>query len=117
MNVSFGVQQHIIRFDIPVDYSLGVDVSQCTTQFREPESHGFLGEAFSGDMEAKVTACHEIHDNIAGPTVSLDTEIIAMRPNGKGGRWSLTYTQRPGNYISGCTGRGDSGAPTSFALE
>lgn len=65
MDVSFRVQQDIVRLDITMDDALRVDVFQCAAQLCNPKSDGFFCETFSRDMEPQVTTIHQIHDNVA----------------------------------------------------
>jgi len=66
MNVPFRVQQDIIGLDIAVYYSLAVDITQGAAEFCHPETNGFFGEGFTGDVKSKIATVHEIHNEIAG---------------------------------------------------
>ena len=63
------VQEHVVWLHIPMDDPLRVDVLDGASQFGDPESYRVLGKGLSGDVEAKVTAIHEIHHNVAGSAV------------------------------------------------
>lgn len=58
MNVTLRVEQDVVGLEVTVDDPLGMDVPQGTTQLRDPEAHGFLGEAFPGDVESQITTIH-----------------------------------------------------------
>lgn len=64
MDVTLRIQQDVIRLNIPVYDALGVDISQSTTQLRDPESHGLFCEAFSRDVEPQITTVHQVHHNV-----------------------------------------------------
>lgn len=64
MNMTLGIEQHIIRLHIAVDDALGMDILQGTGQLGDPEANGILGKAFPGNMEPEVTAIHQIDDNV-----------------------------------------------------
>lgn len=67
MDMAFGIQKDIVRLDIPVHDSLRVNVSDRTTKLCNPKAHGVLGECLSRDMEPKIAAIHQVHDDISVP--------------------------------------------------
>lgn len=69
--MSLRVQEDVIRLEVSMYDPLRMDVSQCTSQFGNPEPHCFLGEAFPRDMESQIAAIHEIHNDV--------TEVIRIR--------------------------------------
>lgn len=71
VNMAFGVQQHVIRFEIPMDDTLGVDILQGTTKLCHPEPDCVLCEALAGDVEAEVTAVHEINNNVTRARLAM----------------------------------------------
>ena len=74
MDMSLFVQQDIVRFHVTMDDALGMNVPQGTAQFGDPKAHCVLGETFAGDVEAKITAIHEIDDNITWGIYQHTTE-------------------------------------------
>ena len=65
MDMTFRIQQNVIRLHISVNDTLRVDISQRTAKLCNPKSDSFLCKAFSRDMEPQVTTIHQIHDNVA----------------------------------------------------
>ena len=65
MDVAFRIQQDIIRFEIPMNDTLGMDILQGTAKLSHPKAYCFLSEALSGNVESKVTTVHEIDHNVA----------------------------------------------------
>jgi hypothetical protein len=66
MDVSLGIQQHIIGLEITMDDTLRMDIFQGTPQLSYPEPHCLLRETFARDMKPKIAAIHEIDHNVAG---------------------------------------------------
>ena len=58
MDMTFGIQQNIVRLNISVYDPLLVYVSQRTSQLRNPESNRFFREGLSRDVESKVATVH-----------------------------------------------------------
>ncbi len=67
MDVAVSVQKDVVGLDIPVNYSLSMDVSQSTTQLGNPESHGLLGEGLPGDVESQVATAHQVDHEVPAP--------------------------------------------------
>ena len=65
MNVAVGIQQHVVRLDVPVHDTLGVYVADSAAQFGYPEAHGVLGESLARDVETEVAAVHQIDDDVS----------------------------------------------------
>jgi hypothetical protein len=41
-------------------------VSHSAAELRYPEPHSVLGEGLARDMESKIAAIHQIHNNVTG---------------------------------------------------
>lgn len=65
MDVSFGIQENVIRLDIAMNDTLRVNIPQGATHLSNPELDGLLRKTFSRDMESQVTAVHQINHDIA----------------------------------------------------
>lgn len=61
MDVAFRIQQDIVRLDVPVHNSLPVYVAQRAAQLGNPETDGFFGKGLAGNVEAEVTAVHQVY--------------------------------------------------------
>jgi hypothetical protein len=65
VDVAIGVEKDVVRLDISVNNVLTVDISQGTPKLCDPELNRLLGEGLSGDVEAQITAGHEIEYKVA----------------------------------------------------
>jgi hypothetical protein len=52
VDVALRIEQHVIGFDIPMDDSLLMDISQGTSQLRNPESNCIFRKALSRDVKS-----------------------------------------------------------------
>lgn len=64
VNVSIGVQEHVVRFDISVDDILAVYVFQRTSQLSNPEPDRLFREGLPRYVETQITATHQVHNKI-----------------------------------------------------
>lgn len=58
VNVTIGIQENVVGFDISVDDVLLVNIPQSTAQLCNPESDSLFGEGLSGDVESQIAAAH-----------------------------------------------------------
>lgn len=79
MDVSFGIQENVIRLDIAMNDTLRVNIPQGATHLSNPEPDGLLRKTFSRDMESQVTAVHQIDHDIASPDQHRAKEREAIR--------------------------------------
>lgn len=56
--MAFGIEQDIIRFDVPMNNALLVYIPQGTAQLCHPKSYCLLGKGFSRNMKPQVAAIH-----------------------------------------------------------
>jgi len=70
MDMSFGIQQHVIGLEIAMNDTLRVDILQSTAKLGHPEPYSFLCETLARDMKPKITAIHEIDHKVAEEEIS-----------------------------------------------
>lgn len=68
MDVTIGIEENVVWFDITVYDALAVYVSQSTAQLSYPESHGVFCESLSGNVEPQIATAHEVDNKIPGAT-------------------------------------------------
>jgi len=80
MYMALVVQQYVVWFNVSVYDSLLMDISQRTTELCNPKSNRLFRERLPGDVEAEVTARHEIDNNVSRVPVSnyQDTNILLI---------------------------------------
>lgn len=66
-----GIKEDIVRFDIPVNDTLAVNVSQGAAQLGNPKANGLLGESLPGYVKAKIAAAHQVNHQIPGRRSSV----------------------------------------------
>ena len=110
------VEQHVVRLDVSMYDSLLVTIPQRTAQLGDPESHGVLGEGLAGDVESKVAAIHEIHNDVTVREVSHLASPVgsATGETGEEGRTGIRCLE---SCTAGCTETGGSDVPASVAPE
>lgn len=64
VHVAVRVEQDVVGLDVAVDDVLFVDVAESAAQLGDPEANRVLGKGFSRDVEAEVTARHQVDDNV-----------------------------------------------------
>lgn len=72
MDVSIGIEKHVVWFDITMYDALTMYISQRTAELGDPESDCVFGECLSGDVEPQVATTHEVDDEIPGTTSALE---------------------------------------------
>ena len=65
MDVAVRVKQDVVRLDVPVYDALTVYVADGAAELCYPEAHGVLCKCLARDVEAEVTAVHQINDDVA----------------------------------------------------
>lgn len=79
MHVAICVQEHVVRLYISVDDALAMHIAQGAAKFRYPKANCFLCKRFSRYVKTKVTAAHEIDDEIPGTSVSdVSVQCVAQ---------------------------------------
>jgi hypothetical protein len=71
MDMTFRIQQHIIRLDVSMYNALVMYISQCASQLGNPEFHRVFGKGLSRDMKSQVAASHQVHYNIPRQLLAL----------------------------------------------
>lgn len=66
MDMSLGIQQHVIGLEIAMDDTLRMDILQGAAKLGHPEPHCFLREALARDMKSEIAAIHQVDHNVAG---------------------------------------------------
>jgi hypothetical protein len=61
VDVPIGIQQNVVRLDVPVYDVLPVYVSYRATQFSNPEPDSLFRKRLSRYVESKVAAAHQVH--------------------------------------------------------
>jgi hypothetical protein len=97
MDVAIGIQQHIVRLDVPVHNTLLMYISNGTSKLGYPEPYGLLCECLARDVKAKITAVHQIDHDVS--TVGQYSRLALIRH-------TRTGIRCPGSCISDCRGRG-----------
>ena len=110
MDMTFRIQQDVIRLHISVNDTLRVDISQCATHLYDPKPDSLLCKAFSRNMEAQVSTIHQIHHDIT-------SKDISMGPGVGENRLRRTCIQCPGNCNAGCKETDGSNAQAFVAHE
>jgi hypothetical protein len=64
MDMAILVKQHVVWLDVTVHDALGMYVSQRTSQLRYPEAHCIFREGLARNVEAQISARHEVHDQV-----------------------------------------------------
>jgi hypothetical protein len=65
MDMTFRVEQNIVRFHISMDNALRVYVPQSATELRQPEPDCLFCESFSRYMKPEVASCHQVLDYVS----------------------------------------------------
>ena len=93
MDVAFRVEQNVVWLDVSVDNALLVYVAHGATELGYPKAHGVFCEGLARDVEAQITAVHEIDDNVPG--------VVSVVSGASGAR-GYTGIQCPGSCSAGC---------------
>jgi hypothetical protein len=64
MNVTIGVEQYVVRFDIAVDDVLAVYISQSASKLGNPKPNSLFGESLSRDVEPQISTSHQIDHKV-----------------------------------------------------
>jgi hypothetical protein len=60
MHMAILVEQYVVGLDVTMHDALGVYVSESTSQLRYPKANGVFCEGLAGNVEAEISARHEI---------------------------------------------------------
>lgn len=63
--MSFRIEKHIVRFYVAMNYSLLVDIVQRAAELGDPKPHRIFSEGLAVDVEAEITAIHEVDHQVA----------------------------------------------------
>jgi hypothetical protein len=63
--MAFGIEQHVVGLDVPVHDTLLVYVPHSAAELGYPEADCLFCESFARDVESKVTAVHQIDDDVS----------------------------------------------------
>lgn len=64
MDVTIGIEEHVIWFDIAVYDALSVNVSEGAAELGDPKPHCVLGKGLSGNVKSQIAAAHQINHQV-----------------------------------------------------
>jgi hypothetical protein len=70
VHVAIRIEEYVVGLHVSMDDILTMDISQCTTEFCNPETDCFFCKGLSRNMKSQIAASHQIDNEIPEALVS-----------------------------------------------